>query len=221
MKRPTVLLLVVAVVFVMIPIVASAGEPPDKALLGKWHRFDIAVPDNPSHEVRTFHRQGDEWVDLYRHQHDPKLGSPTPHDPQLGDFRGHEVEDVDCGLPDCPEGIVFAVEGLSTFAKQTEEPFLMPMVMAATESGVLWWIADFLWESPFGPMRVFFQCPWYRDFDAALAANPDVEEDCRWFDDYGPDGTVDDFYLPDERNCGDLFDNDGDGDVDGADDDCT
>jgi hypothetical protein len=206
---------------------ASASDPPSAAPIhGKWERlspdFYEPAPENSLHEVRVFHRAGDEWVSTFKHQHDPFLGTLTPPDMKgsLGDFRGVEVDvsTVDCWPGACPADMTFALSGYSTFGRLTDDPIVAPTYFVTTESGMAWWIVYWDYTPDF---VVRASCPWYRDFDAAVAANPDFGWDCIEGVDEPIGGPIDFEFFPAEKNCTDIYDNDGDGLIDGADSDCS
>lgn len=228
MKRILIAVLVAgALLGAVAPAPTSAGYPPSEApIKGKWERLapdrDAPARENSLHEVRVFRRTADEWVSTYKFQHDPFLGTSTPAriSETLGEFRGVEVDvsTVDCGSGVCPADMTFALSGHSTFLRLADDPVILPTDFVTTESGMAWWIAVFDF-SPFAIVRT--SCPWYRDFDAALAANPDFAYDCVLAVDDPIGGPIDVLILPEEKNCADTYDNDGDGHIDGADSDCT
>ena len=221
MRRPLLLLVLVsALMALMSPAAARTNDPPPTSpLLGKWERLSPNPGEDPVHEVRVFRRTGDEWASTYKVQNDPRLSEPNPISIGLGEFRGVEVDvaTVDCSPSACPADITFAVSGTDTVLRLSEQPVLLPTQFVTTESGMAWWIVldD---ESPDYIARL--ACPWYPDFDAALAANPDFAFDC-FYAVEEPAGTPLFSLFPEENNCTDGYDNDGDGPVDEADPDCA
>lgn len=226
MKRPLLLLILVGVLVAMMAPGAAGGGPPSASpIQGKWERLSPADfdpdPELAVHEVRVFHRTGDEWVSTYKVQNDPRLGDPQRISDTLGDFRGVEtdVAGLDCGLFGClVEGIAYGLTGESTFGRLSDEPFQHPTVFVTTESGLAWWIGEY----DFRPFYYgVWACPWYPSFDEALAANPTFATDCIAAEDYTDDGKADWQYGPVEQHCSDGYDNDGDGHVDSDDPDCS
>ena len=222
MRRPLLLIILVSVLMaLMAPAAAGRGDPPSSSpIKGKWER--LSYGDDPTaeasfREVRVFRRMGDEWASTFKFQNDPRLGEPQPISATLGDFRGVEVDvsTVDCSPSVCPADITFALDGTSTFDLRGEA-WTVPTQFVTTESGMAWWIALFGGDSAFTYRT---SCPWYRDFDAALAANPDFTIDCIEAVEF-PTGTPVYEFFPTEKNCTDGYDNDGDGDVDLDDSDC-
>lgn len=223
MRRPFLLLILVGVlVAALAPAAAGSTDPPPSSpLLGKWER--LSPYPNVAHEVQVFRRTGDEWVSTYKWQNDPRLGQPKPISATLGDFRGVEVDvsTVDCSPSVCPADMTFAVSGTTTFLRLSDDPIPVPAQIVTTESGMAWWIAlnD---QSP--PLIYRVSCPWYPDFDAALAANPDFADPDFAFDCFQAvevAGTLVYTFSPEEKNCADGYDNDGDGEIDEADPDCA
>jgi hypothetical protein len=150
------------------------------------------------------------------------LGDPQPISEAQGDFRGVEADvgNLDCGLFGClVQDITYALTGVSTFGKHSDDPFRHPTVFVTTESGLAWWIAEYNYPPSYYGI---WACPWYPTFDEALAANPAFATDCIAIEDYYPVHGVPDWdYNPVEQNCTDAYDNDGDGYVDAADPDCS
>ena len=224
MRRPFLLLLLVGVlVAALAPAAAGSTDPPASSpLLGKWER--LSPSPNVAHEVQVFRRTGDEWVSIYRWKNDPRLGEPQPISATLGEFRGVEVDvsTVDCSPSACPANMTFALSGTWTVFRLSEEPIPVPVQVVTTESGMAWWIA----LGDFSPSLIYrVSCPWYTDFDAALAANPDFANPDLAFDCFQaveePPGNLVYSFSPEEKNCTDGYDNDGDGPVDEADPDCA
>jgi hypothetical protein len=209
------------------PASAAAADPPsDEPIMGKWERLApdwfAPAPENSFHEIRVFRRAGDEWVSTFKYQHDPFLGTLTPPDmrDQLGEFQGVEVDvsTVDCRPSVCPADIAFVLRGQSTFGRLTDDPIIAPTHFVITESGMAWWIVylDFSPTTSLGRAARGTETstqPSLRTQTSHWGCIEGVDE---------PIGGVIDFeFLPEEKNCTDSYDNDGDGDIDGDDPDCA
>jgi hypothetical protein len=227
MRKPLFLLILVGALVALIPPSAAGGtDPPSSSpMLGKWERLTTdyynPAPETSFHEVRVFSRRADEWVSIYKHQYDPHLGLATPPAmaSEIGEFRGVEVDlaSVDCWIGPCPADMTFALKGTTVFNRLTDAPVVLPTYFVTTASGMAWWILEYDFPDFYGSLS----CPWYPTFDDALAANPTYAFDCNYTDDFGADGVVDDVGISTEQNCTDGYDNNGDGLIDGDDEDCA
>jgi hypothetical protein len=147
---------------------ASAGRQP---LTGRWHRLNAYV--EAEHEVMNC--GGDQiWVCRYDKQPEPLLGYLHPPDSTFGRFEGHEIT----SSWECPGWFPEEICGNATFVVEGEMDFhlydggnlhvneqLVVTESAGSQVLYVYWVDQHV-------------CPWYRSFDAALAANPDAQPDC-------------------------------------------
>jgi hypothetical protein len=167
--RASIAVFVALVLLLIISLsVAAAGG---RTLSGRWHRLNPGSP--PEHEVMNC--GGDQiWVCRYDKQPEPLLGYIHPPDATFGRFKGHEIT----SSWECPGWFPEEIRSNATFVVEGEMDFHLYdggnlhvneqlIVTESSNSQVLYvyWVDQFV-------------CPWYRNFDAALAANPENNYDC-------------------------------------------
>jgi len=124
-----------------------------------------------------FWMEADTWAGRYDKHPEPALGFPNPPDRTFGIFTGAIDPNFVCQptFPFYPcQDVVQVVEGTTTYHPPGRPPFevLVQHIVVGESNGheVMWQY----WVSPGN-----FVCPWYRDFEEALAANPfPARQDC-------------------------------------------
>jgi hypothetical protein len=198
--------------------VAEADPSPKDPLFGTWERLSTLGPTESLREARSFRERGDRgiWFGTHKTLPDPRLVGPVPTPAVTGSFSdGAEVDvaSLDCWGMGCPADAVFAVRGTVNWPELPSES-----VFLTTESGMMWMVSTRI--EPSGAFAVW-AAPWYPTFDEAFAANPEYGEDWMYVADDNNDGTFDFVYMPEEKNCTDGYDNDGDGYTDEEDSACA
>lgn len=218
MKRLFLLLgLVGALLLALAPAgLAEADQRPKDPLFGTWERLSPSGQAETSlREARSFRERGHRgiWFGTHKALPDPRVGLlPRGDGGALRDGVEVDVTSLDCWGMGCPADAVFAVRGIVTWPEFPSES-----VFLTTESGVMWMVSTRI--EPSGAFAVW-AAPWYPTFDEAFAANPEYGEDWMYVADDDNDGDFDFVVMPEERNCTDGYDNDGDGYTDAEDSDC-
>ncbi len=163
----SILVVMILITLISIPV----GATSQTTLVGRWDRLNFG----PEHETFSC-GQGETWHCRYDKQPEPTLGYITP-DATYGLFTGQDVTST----WDCPEwtadicnNMTFVVEGWIDYYVwdgsifSTDGAFVLAEINGDQ-------VMYFYW---LGLPGQTFACPWYRSFDAALAANPELENDC-------------------------------------------
>jgi hypothetical protein len=134
-----------------------------------WHRLN-PDPKNPTpeHEVLICERNGS-WKCSFYKQADPALGFENPPDSTTGSFSGQDVtSDWVCPSwfpSDVCDNLQFVASGVMSLNLSDGGEFAASQDLIIADHGGekvlhLYWTEQ------------GFYCPWYEDFDIALAANP-------------------------------------------------
>jgi hypothetical protein len=172
MKKITLIILVLFILSFSTP----AGATGQTTLAGRWDRFNSSTPPIAIPEHETLSCGGHQtWHCRYDKQPEPKLGYVQPPDAAYGLFTGQDVTSTWI----CPEwspskicdNVTYAVEGSIDYYRFDDLVLSTDGALVVTEINgeqVLY----FYWINS---SRGTFACPWYRSFDAALAAPADCD----------------------------------------------
>lgn len=168
-----VMLSVFAALILLLVISLSVSAAGRKDLSGRWHRLNTSP--SAEHEVLSC-RETQLWYCRYDKQPEPDLDYVHPPDETFGLFEGQETT----SSWDCPDWFprqicskaTFVVKGEMIFRTPGSDDYAVNEELIVTDSGsgqvlYVYWIDQFV-------------CPWYRSFDAALAANPELTPDCNF-----------------------------------------
>jgi len=157
------------------------AAPAEQPVSGEWHRLNTRYsggnPSNSEHEVMHFWVEASGWHGRYDKHAEPTLGFPDPPDGTVGVFAGAVATKFVCpsSLPFYPcQDVVQVVEGTTRYSPPGRPSFdvhQQDIVVRAADG------QEVLWQYFVRPGN--FACPWYRDFNQALAANPSMAHgDC-------------------------------------------
>ncbi len=160
----------------------EVATPVEESLFGEWNRLNNRYPGgNPSnseHEVMHFWVEAKSWSGHYGKYPEPTLGFPTPPDGTFGVFTGAVATNFVCQrtFPFYPcQDVVQVVEGTTRYSPPGRLPFVVHQqnIVVREPNG-----HEVMWQYFINPGN--FACPWYRDFEEALAANPSsmAHQDC-------------------------------------------
>ena len=156
------------------------AAPVEEPLLGEWNRLNTrsgANPLNSEHEVMHFWVQAEAWSGRYEKHPEPALGFPNPPDGTFGIFTGAVAKNFVCQptFPFYPcQNVVQVVEGTTLYSPRGRPPFGIHQqhIVVREREG-----HEVMWQYFVSPGN--FACPWYRDFEEALAAIPSTAHgDC-------------------------------------------
>ena len=170
-QLPWFVLVTAFVLLLMIAVTSSAEAAGRRSLVGRWHRLNPGQP--PEHE--TLNCGGKEvWRCRYDKHPEPNLGYAQPPDATFGFFKGADITSSWV----CPDwfpaeicaNAIYVVAGEMVFTLPDGTSFSVNEELIVTESGgeeilYVYWVDQ-------------FECPWFRSFDEALAANPTGVMDC-------------------------------------------
>jgi len=124
-----------------------------------------------------FHVEGNTWAGRYDKHPEPGLGFRSPPDGTFGIFTGVDATNFVCQprFPFYPcQNVVEVVEGTTQYHPPDGPPFDVheQQIVLRDASG-----HEVLWKYWVNPGN--FLCPWYRDFEEALANNPSFSQSCQ------------------------------------------
>ncbi len=151
----------------------QSASPAEQALFGEWNRLNTSYvgvnPPNSEHEVMRFRIEANAWAGRYDKHPEPILGF-RPQDGTFGNFTGTVATNFVCQptFPFYPcQDVVQVVEGTTRYYPPGRPPldvYQQHIVERGADGREVMWQ---YWVSPGN-----FACPWYRDFEEALTANP-------------------------------------------------
>jgi hypothetical protein len=159
----------------------QVAPPVEQPVFGEWHRLNVrhsgGNPSNSEHEVMHFWPEAGGFAGDYNKQAEPALGFANPPDGTVGIFAGAVATQFACQptFPFYPcQDVVQVVEGTTRYSPPGRPPFDVHQQQIVVREGNG---HEVLWQYFVRPWN--FACPWYRDFDEALAANPSMAHgDC-------------------------------------------
>jgi len=157
------------------------ASPVEESLFGEWNRLNVRYsggnPSNSEHEVMHFWVEAEAWSGHYNKYPEPTLGFPDPPDGTFGIFTGVVATNFVCQptFPFYPcQDVVQVVEGTTRYSRPGRPPFNIHQqhIVVRERNG-----HEVMWQYFVSPGN--FACPWYRDFEEALAASPSTAHgDC-------------------------------------------
>ena len=152
----------------------EVADPVEGPLFGEWHRLNppYTVGKPSEHEVMQFWVEAKSWSGRYDKYPEPTLGFRDPPDGTSGIFTGAVATNFVCQptFPFYPcQNVVQVVEGTTRYSPPGRAPFDIHQqnIVVRERSG-----HEVMWQYFVTPGN--FACPWYRDFQEALAANPSM-----------------------------------------------
>jgi hypothetical protein len=157
------------------------APPAEQPVFGEWHRLNTRYsggsPSHSEHELMHFWVEAPGWVGHYDKHAEPTLGFPDPPDGTVGVFAGAVATKFVCepAFPFYPcQDVVQVVEGTTRYSRPGGRSFDVhqQQIVVRAANG-----QEVLWQYFVRPGN--FACPWYRDFNEALAANSSMAHgDC-------------------------------------------
>jgi len=160
---------------------SELASPVSEPLFGEWNRLNTRYaggnPSNSEHELMHFWVEAQVWSGSYEKHPEPALGFPNPPDGTFGIFTGTVATNFVCqpAFPFYPcQDVVQVVEGMTRYSPLGRPPFDIHQqhIIVRERNG-----HEVMWQYFVSPGN--FVCPWYRDFEEALAAAPSTAHgDC-------------------------------------------
>ena len=150
----------------------KVAPPVEEPLFGEWNRLNTRQaggnPSNSEHEVMRFWVEAEAWSGRYEKHPEPTLGFPNPPDGTFGIFTGAVATNFVCQptFPFYPcQDVVQVIEGTTRYSPAGRPPFDIHQqhIVVRERNG-----HEVMWQYFVSPGN--FACPWYRDFEEALAA---------------------------------------------------
>jgi hypothetical protein len=154
-------------------VLGWSASPIEEPLSGEWSRLNTrgagGDPSNAEHEVIDFRVDGESWSARYAKRPEPTL-VPNPPDGTFGIFTGAATTKFVCErkFPFYPcDDVVKVVEGTTRYSPPGRPPFDVRQqhIVVRARNG-----HEVMWQYFVSPGN--FACPWYRDFEEALAMTP-------------------------------------------------